>query len=305
MSSPGPNDVPFPNPNASLRSTSFGQTETQPFHSLSSGPGLSQVLGDRLHADISTHIDLSQIHAEVIAIYFSAHWCPPCRQFTPLLANLYNHALQLNKSFDIVFGTNDRSAVEFQQYYSQMPWKAIPYMDKVRVQTLMTIYGIRGIPSLVIVDKHGNTLQSANVVAQIRRSSEIFLARLPNNTAASLPQPLAGAPVPPQDPSIVHLTVDDVLEEFQENQTLTNEQRFQGLSTLKKLLDNIEKEPQNPKFRTIKKDNKQISEKVLKFAVFTKMLKLAGFRETQTTFVAPLSLPLPRAFKVLRHLVEI
>merc|ERR1712243_152859 len=27
--------------------------------------------------------------APVLAYYFSAHWCPPCRKFTPVLADLY------------------------------------------------------------------------------------------------------------------------------------------------------------------------------------------------------------------------
>ena len=27
---------------------------------------------------------------KVIGIYFSAHWCPPCRQFTPLLSEFYS-----------------------------------------------------------------------------------------------------------------------------------------------------------------------------------------------------------------------
>ena len=26
---------------------------------------------------------------QVICFYFSAHWCPPCRQFTPALAQAY------------------------------------------------------------------------------------------------------------------------------------------------------------------------------------------------------------------------
>ena len=30
----------------------------------------------------------------VLALYFSAHWCPPCRQFTPLLARAYSQAKQ-------------------------------------------------------------------------------------------------------------------------------------------------------------------------------------------------------------------
>ena len=30
----------------------------------------------------------------VLALYFSAHWCPPCRQFTPLLARAHAQAKQ-------------------------------------------------------------------------------------------------------------------------------------------------------------------------------------------------------------------
>ena len=30
--------------------------------------------------------------ATAVAIYFSAHWCPPCRGFTPQLAAMYTDA---------------------------------------------------------------------------------------------------------------------------------------------------------------------------------------------------------------------
>ena len=28
--------------------------------------------------------------AKYVAVYFSAHWCPPCKSFTPQLARVYN-----------------------------------------------------------------------------------------------------------------------------------------------------------------------------------------------------------------------
>ncbi len=39
---------------------------------------------------------------DYILLYFSAHWCPPCRMFTPLLINLYNK-LANEKNMEVLF----------------------------------------------------------------------------------------------------------------------------------------------------------------------------------------------------------
>lgn len=46
-----------------------------------------------------------------ILIYFSAHWCPPCRGFTPQLATAYNDAT--NKDFEIIFMSSDKDQESF------------------------------------------------------------------------------------------------------------------------------------------------------------------------------------------------
>jgi thiol-disulfide isomerase/thioredoxin len=35
-------------------------------------------------------------NVNTIALYFSAHWCPPCQQFTPILKKLYEQSWKSN-----------------------------------------------------------------------------------------------------------------------------------------------------------------------------------------------------------------
>ena len=44
----------------------------------------------------------------VVGLYFSAHWCPPCRGFTPLLATCYAALKSAGKPFEIVFLSSDK-----------------------------------------------------------------------------------------------------------------------------------------------------------------------------------------------------
>lgn len=63
---------------------------------------------------------------KVIGVYFSASWCGPCQQFTPILAEFYKKMNSKGKKFEVIFVSRDRSAEEFGRYYSKMPWLAIP-----------------------------------------------------------------------------------------------------------------------------------------------------------------------------------
>jgi nucleoredoxin len=89
---------------------------------------------------------------DLVALYFSASWCPPCRQFSPLLKQFYKNAQDLN--FEIVYISSDRSLQEFQDYYATMPWTAIP-TDAASAHyknELAKSLNIRGIPALVVLD---------------------------------------------------------------------------------------------------------------------------------------------------------
>eukprot|EP00389_Voromonas_pontica_P007148 GDKH01010777.1.p1 GENE.GDKH01010777.1~~GDKH01010777.1.p1 ORF type:complete len:156 (+),score=53.03 GDKH01010777.1:131-598(+) len=95
--------------------------------------------------------------AEFIGIYFSAHWCPPCRGFTPVLAESYKKMDAAGAKIKFVFSSSDRTPEEFEGYYGDMPWDAVPYDQAGRTasQKLSGKFGVRGIPFLVFVNKDG------------------------------------------------------------------------------------------------------------------------------------------------------
>ena len=59
----------------------------------------------------------------IVALYFSASWCPPCQRFTPLLIDFYNAAKEAKSGFEIVFISSDRGTEEFEEYVSSNEMK--------------------------------------------------------------------------------------------------------------------------------------------------------------------------------------
>jgi len=105
-------------------------------------------------------LDASAISGKVLGLYFSAHWCPPCRGFTPQLAGWYKHLREVKKDlpFEIVFVSSDRDEKSFGEYLKEMPWIALPYSDRKAASKLDALFGIEGIPAFVIVDAEGRTV---------------------------------------------------------------------------------------------------------------------------------------------------
>jgi nucleoredoxin len=58
------------------------------------------------------------------------HNCPPCREFTPLLASLYEELNEDSQVLEIIYFSGDKTQEQFDDYYGEMPWKALPRDQK-------------------------------------------------------------------------------------------------------------------------------------------------------------------------------
>jgi nucleoredoxin len=101
---------------------------------------------------------------QIYGLYFSAHWCPPCRKFTPQLVAYYNQIALDHPEFEIIFVSADKSVEDMATYMreSGMPWPAIEYGKLANVAALQKYAG-KGIPDLVIVDASGKVLADSFV----------------------------------------------------------------------------------------------------------------------------------------------
>ena len=93
---------------------------------------------------------------KTVGIYFSAHWCPPCRSFTP---NLVKFRDKNKKNFEVVFVSSDRSPDAQMDYMKEadMKWYTLPHRS-AEANALSKKFQVRGIPSLVIVSEEGKTI---------------------------------------------------------------------------------------------------------------------------------------------------
>jgi nucleoredoxin len=118
---------------------------------------LKDILGGAKLKSKEGPVDASVLEGKVFALYFSAHWCPPCRGFTPKLAEWYSTSLK-DKGLEVVFVSSDKDKSSFDSYFGEQPWLALDYSNRKEKEQLSNLFGVRGIPSLVIIDKDGSTI---------------------------------------------------------------------------------------------------------------------------------------------------
>lgn len=120
---------------------------------------LYDLFGDELRNSRKKKVSIDELAGKTIGIYFSAHWCPPCRAFTPVLVEFHQEMTRKEKPFEIVFVSSDREKSAMYSYMREMdmPWLALEFGDDHK-GALASRYHVRGIPKLVIIDPNGNLI---------------------------------------------------------------------------------------------------------------------------------------------------
>lgn len=121
---------------------------------------IQNLLGNTFVDKSGSSFDASRLAGKHVGLYFSAHWCPPCRGFTPQLAKSYETMKASNKNLEIVFVSSDRDEESFNEYLGEMPWIALPFADRERKATLSKKFKVQGIPTFIILDDKGEVVNS-------------------------------------------------------------------------------------------------------------------------------------------------
>jgi len=100
-----------------------------------------------------------------VYVYFSAHWCGPCRGFTPQLITWYKAKKAENPNFEVVFISWDGDESSFMTYFKTMPWFAMPFnkinpTESTEYKTLKGPCNVNGIPTLCFFDRNGTYVDS-------------------------------------------------------------------------------------------------------------------------------------------------
>jgi nucleoredoxin len=132
---------------------------------------MEELLGTTLKSKTGDADGTSLKAAQVVCLYFTASWSPPCRRFTPILAEFYKEVNSLKAGLEIVFVSCCKNEEEFTKYYEEMGWLALPWSEMTKINALKAQYKVQQIPTLVVLDPECKVV-SENGRAEVMKDGE-------------------------------------------------------------------------------------------------------------------------------------
>eukprot|EP00850_Spirogloea_muscicola_P000880 SM000003S11125 [mRNA] locus=s3:1110408:1111418:+ [translate_table: standard] len=126
-------------------------------------------------------VKVDQLKGKPVALLFSAQSFPPARGATAALAAAYAELRAAGKPFEVVYVSNDPTPAAWQEALAAMPWLALPFADHESSDALGARFGVREVPTLVLLDREGGlaTADGVEVLRQLGTAAYPFsVARL-------------------------------------------------------------------------------------------------------------------------------
>jgi len=119
-------------------------------------PGWPTVFPDGLLDGRRNPATVEVLKNKFVGLYFSAHWCPPCRAFSPKLVEFRDAH---TKDFEVVFISSDKDENAQFAYMKElnMKWYTVKYRSEV-AKSISQKYGVKSIPTLVILSPNGDLI---------------------------------------------------------------------------------------------------------------------------------------------------
>eukprot|EP00796_Vickermania_ingenoplastis_P000801 gene801-442_t len=110
-----------------------------------------------------TEVAMESLAGKLVFFYFSASWCPPCRGFTPQLAEFYSKYKDA-KNFEIIWISWDEEKGDYTGYFEKMPWMALP--------SRTALFAVESIPTLVGVEADTGKVVTTTARARLVQDPE-------------------------------------------------------------------------------------------------------------------------------------
>jgi thiol-disulfide isomerase/thioredoxin len=118
--------------------------------------------------------DWKKYRGKVVLVDFWATWCGPCLREMPHVRELYDRLHE--QGLEVVGVSLDKDAEALAEFLAenQLPWETLAGDE---TQELAEKYSVRGIPTMMAIDKEGKILGVAHQVAALRPLLEKALAK--------------------------------------------------------------------------------------------------------------------------------